>query len=199
MENDKLNSNESNILKIGNVNFSLINEKSSLDLDVENGKITECSLFCKFNGNEYDGIEVFPNIEINNIVVLKDKIEDLVGNLFELNDVNLSYERDDSFYLYESEPFESYKINVLEIDNVSAHILISGIGITDGYSEPYKVDKFIADVNIPVKIHNITLEEEISKAKNDAERNAKKKKILMKLLYFFIFFILYIIIILVLR
>lgn len=147
-----MHNKEINYLKLGNNNFKLIVNESSLLIYYLDDKITECYIECKFDEGEYAGLDVFPNLEIGDIPVSKNKIEELTGTLFEMNDVNESFERGDSFYLTESEPFINYKVDILEIDNTMAHVLINGICITDGYSKPYKTDNFIVDAIIPIEI-----------------------------------------------
>lgn len=76
----------------------------------------------------------------------------MVGRTFSVDNVEKSDEREDTFYLFEHEPMESYQFTILEIKDNEIHIAISGIAITDGYSEPYKVADFTIDcwLSIPI-------------------------------------------------
>ncbi len=57
---------------------------------------------------------------------------------------------EDTFYIYEHEPFPAYKLKVLEIQTDHAHIQCSGILVSDGYAKPYTTEKFEIDSWLPV-------------------------------------------------
>ena len=59
-------------------------------------------------------------------------------------------EREDTFYIYESEPMIFYKLEIVEIKDDNAHIKCSGILIVDGYEEPYEEENFEIDSVLPV-------------------------------------------------
>ena len=46
-------------------------------------------------------------------------------------------EREDSFYLYEHEPFVEYKLEVKDIEGDKVRILLKAIVVEDGYAKPY--------------------------------------------------------------
>lgn len=101
------------------------------------------------NGNfGYDILS--PAICINPITTDKNSIGDLVGEKFRVATIEECDEREDTFYLYESEPMVSYDLEVLEIRDNRAHLICKGILIVDGYSEPYIQESFEIDSWVPV-------------------------------------------------
>lgn len=101
------------------------------------------------NGNFGDDI-LSPAICINPITTDKNSIGDLVGEKFRVATIEECDEREDTFYLYESEPMVSYDLEVLEIRDNRAHLICKGILIVDGYSEPYIQESFEIDSWVPV-------------------------------------------------
>ncbi|WP_455105396.1 hypothetical protein [Peptostreptococcus sp.] len=101
------------------------------------------------NGNFGDDI-LSPAICINPITTDKNSIGDLVGEKFRVATIEECDDREDTFYLYESEPMVSYDLEVLEIRDNRAHLICKGILIVDGYSEPYIQEFFEIDTWVPV-------------------------------------------------
>lgn len=101
------------------------------------------------NGNFGDDI-LGPAICINPITTDKNSIGDLVGEKFRVATIEECDDREDTFYLYESEPMVSYDLEVLEIRDNRAHLICKGILIVDGYSEPYIQESFEIDSWVPV-------------------------------------------------
>lgn len=101
------------------------------------------------NGNFGDDI-LIPAICINPITTDKNSIGDLVGEKFRVATIEECDDREDTFYLYESEPMVSYDLEVLEIRDNRAHLICKGILIVDGYSEPYIQESFEIDSWVPV-------------------------------------------------
>ena len=101
------------------------------------------------NGNFGDDI-LSPAICINPITTDKNSIGDLVGEKFRVATIEECDDREDTFYLYESEPMVSYDLEVLEIRDNRAHLICKGILIVDGYSEPYIQESFEIDAWVPV-------------------------------------------------
>lgn len=101
------------------------------------------------NGNFGDDI-LSPAICINPITTDKNSIGDLVGEKFRVATIEECDDREDTFYLYESEPMVSYELEVLEIRDNRAHLICKGILIVDGYSEPYIQEFFEIDSWVPV-------------------------------------------------
>lgn len=101
------------------------------------------------NGNFGDDI-LSPAICINPITTDKKSIGDLVGEKFRVATIEECDDREDTFYIYESEPMVSYDLEVLEIRDNRAHLICKGILIVDGYSEPYIQESFEIDSWVPV-------------------------------------------------
>lgn len=101
------------------------------------------------NGNFGDDI-LSPAICINPITTDKNSIGDLVGERFRVATIEECDDREDTFYLYESEPMVSYDLEVLEIRDNRAHLICKGILIVDGYSEPYIQESFEIDAWVPI-------------------------------------------------
>ena len=101
------------------------------------------------NGNFGDDI-LSPAICINPITTGKNSIGDLAGEKFRVATIEECDDREDTFYLYESEPMVSYDLEVLEIRDNRAHLICKGILIVDGYSEPYIQESFEIDSWVPV-------------------------------------------------
>ena len=101
------------------------------------------------NGNFGDDI-LSPAICINPITTDKNSIGDLVGEKFRVATIEECDDREDTFYIYESEPMVSYDLEVLEIRDNRAHLICKGILIVDGYSEPYILESFELDSWVPV-------------------------------------------------
>jgi len=181
-ENDviKMANQKMNYLKLGENTFELKENKSSFSIKYDDKNFISINIDISFEDGEYNDLDVSPNIEINNIKTSTNKLNDLKGILFEINDVNESYDRGDSFYLYESEPFVKYKIEILEINELNAHIKLNGIGITDGYSKPYKTENFTVDAIIPIRIYNNNpnMSKEENKTTNKEPKKDKIKTIL---------------------
>lgn len=115
-----------------------------MESDEKEGTIT-IAIDISFNRGEYEGETVRPSICINWHETGVSNLYDLVGRTFTVENVEESDEREDTFYLFEHEPMESYQVTILEIKDNEVHITISGIAITDGYSKPYKTAKFSID------------------------------------------------------
>ena len=128
------------MLKIGDkflFEESLLNRQTCLMFFKENNSVSWSVDIGFKNGNFGDEI-LAPAICINPIDTDKNSIEDLVGERFRVATVEECDDREDTFYIYESEPMVSYDLEVLEIL------------IVDGYSTPYLQEPFEIDAWIPV-------------------------------------------------
>lgn len=140
------------MLKIGDkflFEENLLNRQTCLMFLKENNS-SSLSVDIGFkNGNFGDDI-LSPAICINPITTDKNSIGDLVGEKFRVVTIEECDDREDTFYLYESEPMVSYDLEVLEIRDNRAHLICKGILIVDGYSEPYIQESFEIDSWVPV-------------------------------------------------
>ena len=75
---------------------------------------------------EYEDESVSPSICINPIETEKHDVSELVGETFEVTNVEDAEEREDSFYIYDAEPIVEYKIQILEIKNDKIRIKCNG-------------------------------------------------------------------------
>ena len=120
----------------------------------ENNNTIEFSIDISFKANEFDGEYISPSLDINFIETSAKTLEELIGISFEVKNIQESDEREDSFYIYEHEPFEQYEVSIISIEDDKAYIKCNGIAIVDGYSNPYKSAKFEFNEWLPIKIIN---------------------------------------------
>lgn len=140
------------MLKIGDkflFEENLLNRQTCLMFLKENNSSSWAVDIGFKNGNFGDDI-LSPAICINPITTDKNSIGDLVGEKFRVATIEECDDREDTFYLYESEPMVSYDLEVLEIRDNRAHLICKGILIVDGYSEPYIQESFEIDSWVPV-------------------------------------------------
>ena len=103
-----------------------------------------------FAMGDFNGEKISPAICINPIDTDKKSITELAGESFSVMTIEESWDREDSFYIYEHEPLVDYELKILEIRNNKAHIKCSGTLIVDGYAKPYTKEKFEIDSWIPI-------------------------------------------------
>ena len=138
------------MLKIGKeyrFEDDLKGRQSCLMFDKEDGS---WSVDIGFKEGDFRGEIIAPSICINRIDSDKSNVKYLVGEVFKVNTLEECDEREDTFYIYESEPMVSYDLEVLEIKDSKAHIRCRGIMIADGYSDPYVQETFEIDSLIPI-------------------------------------------------
>jgi len=111
----------------------------------ENEGTIAISMEISFESGEYEGEDVCPSIYIRWHETGAADFRELVGRTFAVDNIDESDEREDIFYLFEHEPMEKYQAAILEIKGNEAHIAISGVAVTDGYSDPYKTADFAID------------------------------------------------------
>ncbi len=143
------------MLKIGNYIFeeTWVRRGSSLmffEADEEYGEAAQWSVDIAFEHGDYNGEKISPSISINPIDTEKTSVEELVGEEFAIDDVEMCDEREDTFYIFEQEPMCNYRISIVELDGDKARVTGSGQLIVDGYATPYTVDNFEFDCWIPV-------------------------------------------------
>ncbi|MDE6784791.1 MAG: hypothetical protein K2J26_05405 [Ruminococcus sp.] len=103
------------------------------------------SFFMDFEKGIFNGEEIIPVININDHETQKSDISELVGEVYSVESPEEADEREDTIYIYEHEPFERYRLEILEVSGEIVHISIAGTAITDGYSEPYQTADFSGD------------------------------------------------------
>ena len=140
------------MLKIGDkfiFEENLLNRQTCLMFLKENNS-SSWSVDIGFKNGNFGYDILSPAICINPITTDKNSIGDLVGEKFRVATIEECDDREDTFYIYESEPMVSYDLEVLEIRNNRAHLICKGILIVDGYSEPYIQESFEIDSWVPV-------------------------------------------------
>ena len=130
-----------------------IGEKYCFEDDLSDRQ--SCLLFDKEDGSwyvdigfkegDFRGENIAPSIDSN-----KSSVKDLVGETFSVNTLEECDEREDTFYIYESEPMVSYRLEIIEIKDDNAHIRCTGVLIVDGYADPIEKEYFEIDSLIPV-------------------------------------------------
>ncbi|GEM_PF-136505 len=103
-----------------------------------------------FARGNFNGEEISPSICINPIATDQQSAADLAGQSFSVRTVEESYDREDSFYIYEHEPMVDYALQIVEIKSDTAHIKCSGTLIVDGYARPYTTAGFEIDSWVPI-------------------------------------------------
>lgn len=119
------------------------------DSDDNDGTI-EISLDVSLKRNDFMGQNVCPSICINPIKTQAKLLAELIGESFEIKSIEEADEREDTLYVFEHEPFENYKLTILELTNDKVHIHCTGTAITDGYVNPYKTSSFQLDCWLPI-------------------------------------------------
>lgn len=110
----------------------------------------EISLDVSFKNNAFMGENVSPSVCINPIKTQAKRLDELIGSSFEVTSINEANEREDTLYIFEHEPFENYKLTILELTPDKVHIQCTGTAITDGYANPYKTSSFQLDCWLPI-------------------------------------------------
>lgn len=146
------------MLKLGKYEFEEDLEKSSLTVSVgdrENG--SEWNIDSVFLKSAYDGEMVSPQIIINNIHTKKYDVRKFAGETFSTGNVAESDQREDSFYLFEHEPFIKMKVKILAVEGERAHITCKGTAVEDGYASPVKAVKFTWDCWLPLGVKGLDM------------------------------------------
>nr|WP_298056947.1 hypothetical protein [uncultured Lachnoanaerobaculum sp.] len=138
------------MLKIGEkycFEDDLSDRQSCLIFDKESGS---WSVDIGFKEGDFYGELTAPSICINSIYSNKSNVKDLIGESFIVNTLEECDEREDTFYIYESEPMISYKLEIIDIKDDNAHIRCTGVLIVDGYADPIEKEYFEIDSLIPI-------------------------------------------------
>ncbi len=78
-------------------------------------------------------------------------LDELLGTCIVIESLEESFEREDSMYIWEHEPFMNYMLTILELNENTAKVLCSGEAIINGYSEPYTTEQFYFDCYVPLR------------------------------------------------
>ena len=140
------------MLKIGEKFFfedNLSNRQSCLMFFKEDAPAS-WSVDIGFKEGNFGDETVSPAICINPIDTDKNSVKELVGEKFRVTTVEECDDREDTFYIYESEPMVSYRLEIIEIKDDNAHIRCTGVLIVDGYADPIEKEYFEIDSLIPI-------------------------------------------------
>ena len=138
-------------LILDGINFEIELRESVFYISDYNEKL-EYSLDCYFKHNEFDEEIISPYLCINDIKTnINGDIQNLVGEKFKVETIEEADEREDTFYIFEHEPLESYELTILEIKNNMVHIKCEGVAVIDGYSSPYTTGEFKIDCWLPIR------------------------------------------------
>ncbi len=161
-----------NKLVLKDATFELNSEESIFYITKKNNRVISWGLDCKFLEGKFEDNVVSPSIQINDVMVDKESINDLVGMISSIDNPEDSFKREDGLYLFEFEPFAKYKLECLEINEVFIKIKFSDAEvITDGYSKPYKTSDMKLECVLPIKV---SYEKENVDDKNRAVNKNKK-------------------------
>lgn len=139
------------VLTLANVLFeeNMKTRDTAFFFDDEDGKFS-ISFDIDYLSNQVEEEEWCPRLCINWFEVGTRDLFKLVGRSFSCENIQKSMEREDSFYLYEHEPFVEYRFTILAVENKKIHIEGSGTIVRDGYADPYTTAHFALNGWLPV-------------------------------------------------
>lgn len=132
------------MFKLGSTDFEIDESESCFYIDRENDMI-QFSLDISTKDKEYHNEKHAPSIDIRWFETRKNDISELIGMEVTVSTIEESDEREDTFYLYEHEPFVKYRLNIINTHNESIHISMKGIVVEDGYAKPYTTETLDID------------------------------------------------------
>ncbi len=159
-----------NKLIIGSRSFNIDKENSFLNYSVENNKIISCDLEINFLEGNYKGEKLTPFININTIPLNVEKLTDIKGKILSTNTKEESETREDYLMLYESEPFEKLTVEIISIENSTAHIKLSGVAFTS----PQKKEELNLEATIKVSSYAELKKNNKEKTTNNKPKNKDK-------------------------
>ena len=159
-----------NKLIIGSRSFNIDKENSFLNYSVENNKIISCDIEVNFLEESYKGEKMSPIININTIPLNVEKLTDIKGKILSTNTKEESETREDYLMLYESEPFEKLTVEIISIENSTAHIKLSGVAFTS----PQKKEEFKLEATIKVSSYAELKKNNKEKTTNNKPKNKDK-------------------------
>lgn len=159
-----------NKLIIGSRSFKIDKDNSSLNYSIENNKIISCDIEFNFLEESYKGEKMSPVININTIPLNVEKLTDIKGKILSTNTMEESETREDYLMLYESEPFEKLTVEIISIENSTAHIKLSGVAFTS----PQKKEEFKLEATIKVSSYAELKKNNKEKTTNNKPKNKDK-------------------------
>lgn len=101
------------------------------------------SIDCLFEEGEFEGEVVVPSICINPVETAKENLDELVGETFEITDVEEAEEREDLFEIYDSEPIVQYRVEIVEIQEDKIRVKCSGKINVEEELHSFKMDSWL--------------------------------------------------------
>ena len=139
------------MFKLKSVDFEIDENESDILVALDDdGCFYELYIEITAKEKEYDGNICSPIIRTNQIETKLKNTQELIGFKFTVSTMEEAYEREDMFYLYEHEPFE-YQLEIMEIKDDKAHVLIKGTVVEDGHAEPYTTAPLEVDCWLKLK------------------------------------------------
>ena len=141
MENNK----QQAIFRVNGLDFKVDEEESELTYEkLNDGKLALYLEIQAFSGRYVSGKgedefedDIMPLLAPHTFEVEATAPSQLLGWKYELADIDTSLELEDDFYIFEHEPMESYRIEILELTANKVHIHFAGMVVEDGYARPY--------------------------------------------------------------
>ena len=159
-----------NKLIIGSRSFKIDKENSYLNYSIENNIIISCDIEVNFLEESYKGEKMSPVININTIPLNVEKLTDIKGKILSTNTMEESETREDYLMLYESEPFEKLTVEIISIENSTAHIKLSGVAFTS----PQKKEELNLEATIKVSSYAELKKNNKEKTTNNKPKNKDK-------------------------
>ena len=118
-------------------------DDGTLDISLE-------AYFTRPPGRYGDRFHDDPSISLSPMPTGKKKLAEVAGMTFEVGSLKEADEREDTFYMFEHEPFENYKLTVAEIKDGKARIKCSGTAVWDSDARPHRTAEFEVECLLPV-------------------------------------------------
>lgn len=132
------------IFKLGTTNFEIDEDKSRFYIDREDDMI-QFSLDIAAKKQEYRNGQRTPALNINWFETEKKDTNELIGIEVSVSTINEADEREDTFYLYEHEPFVKYQLKIIDIHEERIHVCLKGVVVEEGYVKPYTTETLEID------------------------------------------------------
>ena len=134
------------------VKFDIDNNTRDTAFFIDNDKTgsLKISLDVTCQKNQFRDEAVTPYLVINWHKTHARNLQELVGKIFKVEDIETADKREDTFYLYEHKPLVKYQLEILSIRENKIHAKCEGISVIDSYSTPYLTADFKLDCHLPI-------------------------------------------------
>ncbi|MBU5484196.1 hypothetical protein KQI86_07625 [Clostridium sp. MSJ-11] len=140
------------LLILEDVQFDIENNTRDTAFFINNDETDnlKVSLDVTCQKNQFRGEVVTPSLVSNWHETHARNSQELVGKIFEVENIEAADKREDTFYLYEHEPLVKYQLEILGIEENKVHVICEGISVIDGYSTPSTTADFKIDCYLPI-------------------------------------------------